>query len=64
MTSVFIENNLSFLQKLQSEAHTELIHLGERKLALAADVARLETTLQIQSSHANRNSQQAEQVKF
>ncbi|XP_034251099.1 golgin subfamily A member 4-like isoform X2 [Thrips palmi] len=50
------------LEKLQSEAHTELAELAERKLVLAADVARLETTLQIQSSHANRNSQQAEQM--
>ncbi|KAJ1529339.1 hypothetical protein ONE63_006127 [Megalurothrips usitatus] len=50
------------LEKLQLQAQTELNELAERKLTLTADVARLETTLHIQSTNANRNSQQAEQM--
>jgi len=64
VTLLFVVNCCILLQKLQSEAHTELVELGERKLALTADIAHLETTLRIQNSHANRNSQQAEQVQF
>ncbi|XP_052128853.1 trichohyalin-like isoform X2 [Frankliniella occidentalis] len=59
-----LKEEKQLLEKLQLEAHMELSELGERKLALAADVARLETRLNIQSTHANRNSQQAEQNAF